>query len=430
MKLNRRNFARFGALGLATGLLPAGNVTAQSAGKQRRLISVFTPLGQMAEWLPDGNSRDLVLSEQCASLAPFKDKLLFIDGTRTSLTLGHDGAHRIGYESSFTGMGFKTRTNEFERTRKPSIDQLVAAHHGTEPLVTGALSAADRATISFLAPRDANGLAQGVAPQTNPAAVFDSLFRDFGRSTNELQRLRRRRASVLDVWNKHLGSLQAEISAESRPILDAHLQQVRELEVKFDSTGGSCDPGTAPSDPANYPETLRQQMDNIASAFACNVTSTAALTFHESGSKLFHRWVTNSNQEHHGLTHNAGPETSKTALYAIFEWQVQQMAYLLGKLAELPESDGSGSLLDNTLVYWSTESGTHTSHNGYNMRTLIAGAGHFQADRYYRTGRTQNMQPSQNDILSEIYSACTGESTTAFDDPRLSTRNEFPELLA
>ena len=434
MKLNRRNFARLGALGAVSGILPAASVMAQpSGGRERRFLSIFTTLGQMPEWRPTQGADGMILSEQCASLTPFQDKLLFVGGTRASITLGMTGSHTHGAMSNFTGQGSRAgRHNDrakYEQTRKPSVDQLIAAERSSQALALGAASAEERAVISFRAPRRAGALAQPVQPELNPVATFNSMFRDFGRSAEELEKLRVLRSSVLDVWSRRLPTLRQQISVESRSVLDAHMDRVRELEVKFTKSAESCDVDARPPRPKDFPQTLRLQMDNIVSGFACNIATTASLTFDTAQSKRIPSWASNTKLTHHALSHEATEAANVAALTDIYTWQTEQVAYLLTKLAETPDSNGVGSLLDNTVVYWASENGTHTTHLGNDMVSLIVGSDYFQGNKYHFAGGN-GVEPAQNDILSELYTACTGKQTMVYNEPRLNARNEFPELRA
>ena len=72
-----------------------------------------------------------------------------------------------------------------------------------------------------------------------------------------------------------------------------------------------------------------------------------------------------------------------TELPAIDNWYSKQVAYLLGKLDAVNE--GTGTLLDNTLVVWGRELG-NTSHNMEPRAHVMAG----KAGGAMRTGRFLN----------------------------------------
>ncbi len=67
------------------------------------------------------------------------------------------------------------------------------------------------------------------------------------------------------------------------------------------------------------------------------------------------RWL-GIDEGHHELSHE--PDSNEAAyekLIKINTWYCEQVAYLAKRLAETPEPDGSGSLLDNTTIVWTNE---------------------------------------------------------------------------
>jgi len=442
MRIGRRDFGRLGAAGLLAGVLPISGVQAQSNVRKKRLLTIMTPLGHANDWQPTVGADGLQFPAQSAALQPLRDKLLVTNSLRTAL-VGPDrfeGTHEIGSQATFTGAGWRlskqgepvVRAN----TTKPSIDQLVATDWGRTPLVLGALSTKDpQARISW---RERPGqTSQGVAPQINARVAFDSLFSDFGATEQELVRIRARRGSVLDLWTAEINQLFGRVSAQSRPILDSHLEQIRLVERQLDQSASAldtCDPvGPGSGDGfystvSNYPQIIRQMSDLIVTAFACDRVDIATLSFDRTQSKLVHRWL-GIGSDHHYYTHNKGEGDNKSALYKIYTWQTEQVAYLLSALDAIQTPEGH-SLLDETVVYWGSEGGVDTSHNGHDSTTVVCAAGHMRTNTLVSPPGEKADQVQQNDLLAEVYTACTGKQTMVFDDPGNGTRNEMPEVRA
>jgi hypothetical protein len=87
------------------------------------------------------------------------------------------------------------------------------------------------------------------------------------------------------------------------------------------------------------------------------------------------RWI-DVEQGHHELSHE--PDSNQEAqdkLTRINKWYCEQLAYLAQRLAETPEPDGSGSLLDNTLLVWTNELGQGNSHTLNNIPFVLVGNG-------------------------------------------------------
>jgi hypothetical protein len=60
-------------------------------------------------------------------------------------------------------------------------------------------------------------------------------------------------------------------------------------------------------------------------------------------------------------------------LTTINHWEVAQLAYLLDGLAAIPEGDGN--LLDQCLVYFSSEIADGNAHRHFDLPVIVAGGG-------------------------------------------------------
>jgi hypothetical protein len=77
---------------------------------------------------------------------------------------------------------------------------------------------------------------------------------------------------------------------------------------------------------------------------------------------------------HHLYSHHGNDPTNLAAIQAINTWEMEQLAYLLGRLAAVTELDGS-TLLDSSIVYCSSEVEDGNAHNHFNLPVLLAGRG-------------------------------------------------------
>jgi len=430
VQLSRRHMLKGAAAGLA--VTPLANLAAATApdGRPIRFLTICTPMGQMTEWLPSGSGSSYVLSDQASSLQAVRDKLLFIRGMRTALTIndGRDGGHQAGHYASFCG----TQAGADELSLGISVDQVIANRlDGMTPfhsLRLGVLpSGLHYSDLSHAGP------SQPLAPLGNAVSVYNSLFGNFGLDERELNLQRLRKQSILDLWTGELSELSSRIGNERAHILDAHLTQVRVMERQLDEVVdvSSCVPPSAPGladayyqDPTNYPDIGQQMIDTIVAAFSCDLTRVASLMWHRTASTIIHTWV-GAAQEHHALTHDTNPTVADEELRPVYRWYTEQMANLFARLDAIPEGDGT--LLDHTVIYWATPEGDHRSHNGYDMRMLLAGGGAagLGLGRYLNL----DLRPA-NDLLSELVYAVTGEATDTFDEPLLATSGELPEIRA
>src|ERR1041384_1676350 len=108
-------------------------------------------------------------------------------------------------------------------------------------------------------------------------------------------------------------------------------------------------------------------MDIVTSVLACDLTRVISLQISYAFSNVVHTWLGHT-KGHHTMCHDGIDR--RTELTALDLWSSTQVSYLLGKLDGVKE--GSGTLLDNTLVVWGRENGT-TAHRMENVPFLLAG---------------------------------------------------------
>jgi hypothetical protein len=103
----------------------------------------------------------------------------------------------------------------------------------------------------------------------------------------------------------------------------------------------------------------------------------------------------------HDLSHNnnnCDPDNSKKR--KVYDWYSQQFAYLLGKMNAIPE--GSGTLLDNTVIVWASEFSDSSSHAGDNLLWFVMG----NAGGYFKSGQVLNVAGrSCNDLMVSLQNA-------------------------
>jgi hypothetical protein len=76
---------------------------------------------------------------------------------------------------------------------------------------------------------------------------------------------------------------------------------------------------------------------------------------------------------HHATSHHQGQAQLLADLVKIGAWEVEQVAGLVAKLDAV--SDGDGTLLDSTLLCWSSEISDGNEHSHRDLPVLLAGSG-------------------------------------------------------
>lgn len=307
------------------------------------------------------------------------------------------GAYRDFHGGGKSPLLSGTRSREARFTcNGPTSDQIVARLHAGmtthDSLVLRAqpswyLSGSSYAGRQYMSYR---GAADPIEAQTSPRTAFDSLFRGFvPDDEGDAARLdfeQRARRSVLDVVLGKRDRLVARLGSADRERIERHFDEIRALELRIAAlpppSGGGCevpaDPGTDPaiggdntgsgSDDirpgAGYSqehERARIMADLIHMAFTCDLTRVATLqvtTFqsHMSVLPVSEMLGTPMYADLHELGHNGDANTrGQLPVSLMLQWHVSHYAYLMQKMADTPEGDGS--LLDHSVVVFTPEAG-------------------------------------------------------------------------
>jgi hypothetical protein len=113
----------------------------------------------------------------------------------------------------------------------------------------------------------------------------------------------------------------------------------------------------------------------LVNSFAADFARVATYQITNSVGQPRMKWL-GIDEGHHSLSHE--PDSNAEAfekLIKINTWYCEQVAHLARRLAETPEPDGRGSLLDNTTIVWTNELGKGNSHTLDNIPFLLCGGG-------------------------------------------------------
>ena len=406
---------------------------------------MFSPNGTiLPNWLPQAGANgdtDFTLSPILSPLGPYRADLNVIAG------LYQQGGGGDGHQNGIGGMltGQSLNPGPFQGGANSgtsgwaagvSIDQRIAAAVGGSTRFRSLELGVQVGSADNWSRMSYAGSDRPIPPEESPLGAYARLFGASGASPDELMRMRARRRSVLDAVLGQFNAVSARVSVADRARLDAHATSIREIERRLDAQGmpgGACrDPGApaAPALPAditandNYPAVGRLQMDLLAMALACDLTRVASLQWSRSVSQVRFTWL-DIREGHHDLSHL--PDTDDAAvdkLTRINTWYAEQMAYLVGKLAEAEEADGT-RMLDSSLVLWCNELGKGNSHSRMNAPYVLAGS----AGGALATGRFLQYtgDPPHNDLLVSLLNAMDVPATT-FGKPEWC-QGPLPRLL-
>jgi hypothetical protein len=218
--------------------------------------------------------------------------------------------------------------------------------------------------------------------------------------------------SMLDLVMGGTDDLRKNLGATDQHTLDNYLDGVRSLEKRIaaierqqaeaarDAAGGKkvktgkfSDPITVtpPKDGAPWAERFRVMADLMVLAFQTDVTRVCSL-----GNFGGHFPELGFTDDHHSLSHNDYREDKvKIAkLLQIDRLLIQQVAYVVQRMKDL--KDGSGSLLDHSLLLFGSGMGEGAYHTTKDYPTIVAGG----ANGTVRQGRfIPQAKGNQGDLL-------------------------------
>jgi hypothetical protein len=428
MKMSRRLFLGGAgaaiALPLFESLLPRVARGADPAAPPRRFIAFYVPNGiEMASWTPVAEGTGWVPPRILEPLAPYKSKVMVVSGVANRPARPDAiGDHGSGCGAFLTATHVVKTEGADVRAGK-SVDQVAADRLGVDvPFRSLELGIEGGASVGGCDSGYSCAYTRNISWQdattprpklTSPRVAFERLFAGFDPNVTaqEIQKRLRYRTSVLDYARGQTEALRGRLGRTDQAKLDQYLAGVRELEKRLASPAAVCVPGAAPGE-LEYPDHVRFMLDLIALALRCDQTRVATFMLGNAGSNRAHTQI-GIPDPHHELSHHQNDPTKRARLVEIDRWEVEQLAYLLGKLEADKEVDGS-SILDHTVLFFSSEIEDGNSHSHFNMPVLVAGGGGgaLAAGRHMR----YTNQPTMGDLFVSLLAAVGAPVTTFGDD--------------
>jgi hypothetical protein len=286
---------------------------------------------------------------------------------------GSDGAHMQGFPT-------------------PTIDQVMAWSESFYPDLSGVLKRAmiieqghNHISWNWSSPDSKTGTIEEVGGVNSSLALFNEIFVPEEDPQEQRPPIVDR---VLEDY-KRLRNGDRRLSAADRQRLDDHLERLEELErrLKVSVSCGDVQVPTADSadelgsssygiDPAAQQRFWQLMNDVIVAAFTCGTSRIATMNCGDIFDTFDGDW-------HQGIAHQCHrPDGAAQATIAAAHQMFFEAVFLdlASKLDAIEEADGV-TLLDNTLVHWTQESGAYT-HDSISQPVLTAGS----AAGFLRTG--------------------------------------------
>jgi hypothetical protein len=220
-------------------------------------------------------------------------------------------------------------------------------------------------------------------PNWKPSDAFNQIFGDVSADAALVKKRLAYKQSVMAYAKDDADRLRARLGKTDQQKLDEYLTSVVDLENRIQATSKACTTGGfSPQDGADLPGRAQQMLDLVTLAFQCDRTRVVTFGLNLCGSYV--EWLGSdfgSLEWHNDIAHGAntapGAEIEhRLDLYVkTCAWQMDQLGYLLRKLKNTPEGDGSGSLLDNTIVVCTSDMAYGNGHPMFKLPVVVAGRG-------------------------------------------------------
>jgi hypothetical protein len=376
--------------------------TGRSAIAPVRLAVLFAGNGfHSREWWARGERRRMELGKVLEPLAPFKEKMLVINGLYNA-EAGKGGIHSAQTGNLLTGAALEGGGGIRSGV---SMDQLLAQRLRQETKVPSLVLACEPSIsalhkgysmiysshISWSSPSTPTPL------ELYPALAFDHLFRDeVGRGD----------ASVLDLVREEARTLSNRVSHSDRRKLDEYLTSVREVETRIQQAGRrgrlqgwrpTLERPNMPRPPDGVPQDIDQHMrlmcDILVLGFQTDTTRICTMKLNNDHSSLRFPHLRVDYMIHHLLSHTDSADWLK-----VNRFFTEQVAYIAQKLDRIQE--GERTALDNTMILY-LSSMLHGNHDCSQLPVVLLG----RAGGQIQAGRVLSYHNRPNRKMCSLYLA-------------------------
>ena len=429
--LRRRTFLRGAGTCLAlpwfASLQPRVGLAAKTTDVQPPLRSCFVyfPNGvNVAQWTPEGQGDDYLLSPTLEPLAELREHFQVVSGLEhENATAGRDGAGDHARANAVFLTGARPRktggadiqvgisVDQFaaqtvgHRTRFPSLEVSCDGVHNSGVCDSG-YSCAYQFNLSW---RNATTPS---TPECNPRLAFERIF---GSDKNTESRVARNK-SILDFVAEDAKQLDRQLGSNDRRKLGEYLDGVRAIERRIEHSEQFPAPVAPDREvpagiPEKYADHIRMMYDLLVLAFQTDSTRIATfLLAHDGSNRSFHE--IDVPDGHHSISHHNRDPVKLRKIAVIDKFYTQQFAYFLKRLRDTSDGDGQ-SLLHNSMIVYGSGISDGDRHDHDNLPILLAGhgSGRLHAGRHLQLASATPMSNLYLTMLQQM-----GVQTDEFGD--------------
>ena len=378
----------------------------------------------------------------------------------------HPGGHQKGIASMLTGQlltGGAQNVGDAGLANGVSLDQLLATRlfEGKVkfPSLEVGVQVDENLNDRYVDKRVSyNGSANPRTPNNDPFDLFDKLFGSAGATDKDKALRNYLNKSVLDAAVKDFERLQPKLSSSDKQLLEHHADAIRAMEMRLGQIVdcGAVQPPSAPTGvnvadrkathdwamkSDNFAEVGHMQMEIVAQALSCGLTNVVTFMWSNSETNLIYKWlpidynIDVNKGGHHAMSHARAADLAQ-----VDQWYAKQFNTFIDKLAGIKESEGSGTLLDNSLLMWTSCLSDGAAHESRNVPLVLAGSngGYFKQGKNIQFNDVytpdqwdaEPVAPSMgNDVLKPLIDKVSSGDQKQIGTPDLSNQDLCVSIL-
>jgi len=403
MRLSRRSFLKAKGVAIALPFLPSLADAANKPGgfkPSKKLVIMYLPNGIVRRCFFPGeeqaeipgfvggfnadktkaqkrnqNDPGIYPLEFTSTLQPLKkyeDDFTLITGLDRTFKNGQD-VHAQGASCYLTSLSpEQAEAQGIKHPNGRTLDQVIGDHVGAST----ALNTLEISCNGFKAGKESiffdNISWYGpdkIAPSIkDPKKLYNRLFMADG--------YRNHVSDVSDLVLADAKSLSKKLGAGDRRALHEFMEMIRDVEIRTDkmqSLIANADIKIPKNEILPRGEYIRLQADMMLLALQMGITNVCTFMIGPErwDATLNYEGVFDKPVQHHNMTHNQKGDGYKE-LQKIDIFHMEQFAWVLGRMKELKEADGT-SLLDNSIVTFGAGLGDGATHQYYDLPMMVAG---------------------------------------------------------
>jgi len=395
--------------------------------------SWFAGLGlQPTFWEPKTAGTGYEMSQQLQVLKPYQSKINIISGLQVMLDGKPNSAHTSGPQAALHG-DIPRGSNKIA----PTFDTLIADVIGTRSRFRSLEASCEGTQQSYSNRGGSVFNPSEVSPMKLYSRVFGSEFVDPNAATFTPDPKILARLSALSAVSEERAAVMKQLGTADRQRLDEYFSSVRNLEHQLTMSTEKPAPLEACKVPAKIDEEgpigteINTAKANHAlfakimiNALACGQTQVVNMLFTVSGSTLR---TEGSVQNFHMTTHEESIDPVLNYQPTVWWWQ-QQVLETFVEMIKAMESikEGNGTLLDRSLLMYSTDSGSARVHSTDNLPFMLVG----KAGGRMKTGMHIKAQGDQVTRVGLTLQQIMGVPVSEWGTESNRTRKSITEIMA